>query len=216
MEPDGSVPWGRFRFAFRASKMREPSPTFWAQSTALMKKLLPLLLACAAFVCVSNLRAQDPAPAYHSAIVGSFGKNVVSVSGKLDPQVIKTKKYLFVYFSAHWCPPCRKFTPLLVDFYNKNYANGDFDLVFVSSDRSQGEMSGYMKEAKMPWIGLKLDSRPARAFVKMRSGDGIPNLILLNEKDEVIAQSYDSKGNYTGPSTALKVYAAIKKAEKAK
>lgn len=179
-----------------------------------MKKILPLLLACAAFVSISNLPAQESAPAYHSAIVDSFGKNVVSASGTLDPQIIKTKKYLFVYFSAHWCPPCRRFTPHLVDFYNKKHAGGDFDLVFVSSDKGQREMNTYMKETKMPWIGLKLDSKPANAFVKMRTGTGIPNLMLLNEKDEVIAQSYDSKGKYTGPFTAIKAYEAIKKAGK--
>lgn len=176
-----------------------------------MKKFLPLLLACAVFGYVSSLRAEDSAPAYHSAIVDSFGKNIVSVSGKLDASVIKTKKYLFVYFSAHWCPPCRKFTPKLVDFYNKNYAGGDFDLIFVSSDESQGEMKSYMKGEKMPWIGLKLDSKPARALKKMRRGTGIPCLILIDETGNVISQSYDENGKYTGPSTALKAYQKIQK-----
>ena len=28
-------------------------------------------------------------------------------------------KYLMLYFSAHWCPPCKAFTPELVKVYNK-------------------------------------------------------------------------------------------------
>ena len=28
------------------------------------------------------------------------------------------KKLIGFYFSAHWCPPCRLFTPVLAEFYN--------------------------------------------------------------------------------------------------
>ena len=27
------------------------------------------------------------------------------------------KAVILIYFSAHWCPPCRAFTPMLKDFY---------------------------------------------------------------------------------------------------
>merc|ERR1712130_667492 len=27
-------------------------------------------------------------------------------------------KYVGIYFSAHWCPPCRGFTPVLAESYN--------------------------------------------------------------------------------------------------
>lgn len=29
----------------------------------------------------------------------------------------KTKSVFGIYFSAHWCPPCRRFTQILKDFY---------------------------------------------------------------------------------------------------
>ena len=32
--------------------------------------------------------------------------------------VLEDKKILCFYFSAHWCPPCRNFTPILADFYS--------------------------------------------------------------------------------------------------
>ena len=42
--------------------------------------------------------------------------------------------------SAHWCPPCRGFTPKLVELYNTMKASGrdDFEFIFVSSDRDEG------------------------------------------------------------------------------
>ena len=45
-------------------------------------------------------------------------------------------KVKLLYFSAHWCPPCRGFTPELVKAYTKLKAVGrDFEVVFISSDR---------------------------------------------------------------------------------
>jgi thiol-disulfide isomerase/thioredoxin len=29
------------------------------------------------------------------------------------------QELVLYYFSAHWCPPCRQFTPLLKDFYEE-------------------------------------------------------------------------------------------------
>ena len=72
------------------------------------------------------------------------------------------------YFSAHWCPPCRQFTPMLKDFYEvqsldqpillkdfvarqyKSFSNfhqeaEGIEIVFVSSDRSAEDMTSYMK-----------------------------------------------------------------------
>lgn len=39
-----------------------------------------------------------------------------------------------VYASAHWCPPCRQFTPMLAQFYTRMKAMGKpFEVVFARS-----------------------------------------------------------------------------------
>ena len=44
-------------------------------------------------------------------LVKSDGSSVAADSA------LAGKDLVLFYFSAHWCPPCRQFTPLLKDFY---------------------------------------------------------------------------------------------------
>ena len=65
-----------------------------------------------------------------------------------------------LYFSAHWCPPCRGFTPKLAKFYeeyNKKQGDKKFEIVFVSSDKNEGEYNSYYGE--MPWLALPFRDR---------------------------------------------------------
>jgi len=52
-------------------------------------------------------------------------------------------------------PPCRKFTPKLIEFYknlkaDNNKGGESFELVFVSLDRSEAEYKDYTSD--MPWM----------------------------------------------------------------
>ena len=52
-----------------------------------------------------------------------------------------------LYFSASWCPPCQRFTPVLIDFYNAAKASSktlELEIVFVSSDRNVEEFEKYV------------------------------------------------------------------------
>jgi len=64
-----------------------------------------------------------------------------------------------LYFSAHWCPPCRGFTPELAKFYNemKKKVGDKLEIVFISSDRSEADWKGYF--AEMPWLALPFSAR---------------------------------------------------------
>ena len=70
-------------------------------------------------------------------------------------------KFLMLYFSAHWCPPCKGFTPQLAELYKKMKEDrDDFELVFVSSDRDETAFKEYYGE--MPWMALEYDKRDAK------------------------------------------------------
>mmetsp|Transcript_25148 Transcript_25148/g.29522 ORF Transcript_25148/g.29522 Transcript_25148/m.29522 type:complete len:106 (-) Transcript_25148:447-764(-) len=44
-------------------------------------------------------------------------------------------KIIMIYFSMHNCPPCREFTPLLVELYSEvNESNKELEVVFFSGD----------------------------------------------------------------------------------
>ena len=70
---------------------------------------------------------------------------------------------LLLYFSAHWCPPCKRFTPELVKFFDTLKAkHADANCCFVSSDKDQGSFDGYFGEMGANWLALP--SFPARSF----------------------------------------------------
>jgi nucleoredoxin len=103
------------------------------------------------------------------------------IKGNLTGPVAGSPKYTALYFSAHWCPPCRMFTPKLVDWYKEFKAkHPDFELVFVSSDQDQAAMDKYIKEAEMPWPVAKFDAADTDIFRKY-SSTGIPYVVLIDE-----------------------------------
>lgn len=139
---------------------------------------------------------------YHGGVLASIGEYLVDAEGnKVEAGKVSGQRYLLFYFSAHWCPPCRKFTPRLVARYNQD--NAGYQIVFVSSDRSETDMKNYMKETQMPWPGLGFDSPVVKKIKETYGGPGIPCLVMLDDKDNVISHSYRD-GNYVGPDQVLK------------
>jgi len=109
-------------------------------------------------------------------------------------------KYTLFYFSAHWCPPCRKFTPELVKFYNRYKTDDNFEIVFVSADRNEGAMREYF--AEMPWLAVRYDQVRDSGLAQRYAGPGIPCLVMVNADGEVVSDSYRN-GQYVGPQRVL-------------
>jgi len=121
----------------------------------------------------------------------------------------KNPKYTALYFSAHWCPPCRAFTPKLVEWY-KDFKpkHEDFELVFVSRDKDEAAQLEYMKETGMPWPAVKLSAGKDPTLGKYAAG-GIPYLVLIDENGKDLT---GKDGNDWQPPTEVlkKIEALVK------
>ncbi len=130
----------------------------------------------------------------------------------VDGAALDEKKYVALYFSAHWCGPCRRFTPKLVEYYNQvATAHPEFEIIFVSADRSRFGWETYIRETKMPWLAVDYEQLGNIGVVKDLGGASIPSLLLLDSGSRIVASSHERK-KYLGPQNALaaldKIFAA--------
>jgi thiol-disulfide isomerase/thioredoxin len=109
---------------------------------------------------------------------------------------------ILLYFSAHWCPPCQKFTPVLVNFYNDRKGGKNFETLLISSDHSEADMQNYIRQTRMPWPAIRYRSESAKALGQRYGGGGIPRLVLINNKGKILADSYEGR-KYVGPGAVL-------------
>jgi nucleoredoxin len=115
----------------------------------------------------------------------TFSDGLLDAAGKaVSPDNLKGK-LVAIYFSAHWCPPCKAFTPKLVAFRDKNEA--DVEVVFVSFDKSQQEKDKYMQEAQMKWPTVPFQSQSGKDLAKKFGVRGIPTLVVLSPKGNTVS-----------------------------
>jgi nucleoredoxin len=152
--------------------------------------------------------ADSPQEALGKVPSAVAGKLVKAKNGKFSSASkadLDGVKYVAVYYSAHWCPPCRAFTPKLAEAYREIKAKRpDFELIFVSSDRSEKDMAGYMTEYKMDFPALRFDQKgKVDALERPDSEGGIPNLVFMTADGKELSLSYDASGDYLGPNKVL-------------
>jgi nucleoredoxin len=115
--------------------------------------------------------------------------HVVGKEGDTIPlSTLQSKDVVGLYFSAHWCGPCRGFTPQLAKLYNECKDKGkSFEIVFISSDRDEEAFKEYFGE--MPWCALSFKERELKSILsEIFEVQGIPTLVLLNGKGELITE----------------------------
>jgi nucleoredoxin len=130
-------------------------------------------------------------PAKPSVFDKMLDGNLLILDGKRlkkHEPVSKPTQYYVFYYTASWCPPCQAFSPSLVEFYNKN-KNDKFELVLITSDRSEDAMEGYAAEKKMPWPQLKQSDAPSFKEKHDHGVKGIPSVIVCNLEGEIISRN---------------------------
>ena len=112
-------------------------------------------------------------------LVDASGRTV-SVSSALA-----NKAGVALYFSAHWCPPCRQFTPILAETYKKSYKEKGLEIIFVSSDRDDASFRDYF--ATMPWLALPFSERRLKDQLASKLAiSGIPALVVFDAQGRLV------------------------------
>eukprot|EP00088_Acartia_fossae_P041226 TRINITY_DN43138_c0_g1_i1.p1 TRINITY_DN43138_c0_g1~~TRINITY_DN43138_c0_g1_i1.p1 ORF type:complete len:159 (-),score=41.11 TRINITY_DN43138_c0_g1_i1:331-759(-) len=117
------------------------------------------------------------------------GQTLVKADGtsvKAD-EALASKEFVLFYFSAHWCPPCRQFTPMLKDFYEEVEDSG-VEIVFVSSDRSSDDMFSYLKESHGDWLATEHGSALSQTLKQKFGVSGIPMLVVCKKDGTLITK----------------------------
>merc|ERR1719389_1362473 len=112
-------------------------------------------------------------------------------------------KSLGLYFSAHWCPPCRAFTPVLKQFYSDYKAKDpNFEIIFVSSDKEEKAMLDYFKDDHGDYLALPYSKRKEKEELSNMFGvEGIPTFVVVGADGQVI--NSNARGKVSGGAASV-------------
>ena len=108
-------------------------------------------------------------------------------------ELLNDSEVIGLYFSGEYCPPCRKFTPILAEMYdviNDNISHLDakkMQIIFIASDKSEEAFNNYY--SNMPWLALPYKKRDLKnELCEKYNVKTIPKLIFLNRNGETICR----------------------------
>jgi len=117
-----------------------------------------------------------------------LGPKLVSKSGEVNTADALAGKLVALYFSAHWCPPCRQFTPEFDRVFSSLQSQGKpLAVVFVSHDQDQDAFNEYFGE--QPWYAIPFEAEETRQALGEKFGiRGIPALLILNQDGKLVTK----------------------------
>jgi nucleoredoxin len=118
------------------------------------------------------------------------GKKIIDKEKKEAPvrSIQEANDVVGFYFSAHWCGPCRQFTPELAKAYEKFRSEGkNFDIIFCSSDEDEEAFKSYF--GSMPWKSLPFKDSAIEELNTRYGVQGIPTLVLVDKKGNTISSN---------------------------
>ncbi|XP_028796232.1 probable nucleoredoxin 1 [Neltuma alba] len=133
-------------------------------------------------------KAKEAAQTLESILISGDLDFLIGKDGIKIPVSDLVGKTILLYFSAHWCPPCRAFLPKLIESYHKIKAKQDsaVEVVFISSDRDLASFNDFF--AGMPWLALPFgDSRKSFLSRKFKA-QGIPMLVAIGPGGQILTK----------------------------
>ncbi|WOL12154.1 putative nucleoredoxin 1 [Canna indica] len=130
-------------------------------------------------------KAMIEAQTLESLLVSHERDYVIGKNGIMIPVSQLVGKNIVLYFSAHWCPPCRTFLPKLIEIYHKiKEKDSAFEIIFVSSDKDESSFNEHFSE--MPWLALPFEDGRERSLMRRFKIYSILSLVAIGPTGKTI------------------------------
>ena len=132
--------------------------------------------------------------------LSQFGESLINPSDGCSSisttSALQGKEFVLLYFSAHWCPPCRQFTPMLMEIYKtlKHKKSMNLELVFCSFDHEKDGFDDYT--SNMPWLCMPFNCKEIKALAHKYKARSIPHLVVLDGTTGNIITLNGTEGAY--------------------
>lgn len=101
---------------------------------------------------------------------------------------VKPGEWAVIDFWASWCGPCRAAIPHVREMWKK-YRKVNF--LAVSLDRKDADWRKAMEQEKMEWTQLCLPTELAKPVTEVYNIQGIPYMLVINDKGEIMFAGHD-------------------------
>lgn len=138
---------------------------------------------------VAELEADEQSKFASQTLEKLFSVSYVNGSNQQVPISSLVGKTVGLYFSAHRCAPCVKFTARLAAIYGTLKGKAEeFEIVYVPMDK---EEEGYLRSCgDMPWLALPYDADGAssRALARYFDVREIPTLVVIGPDGKTVTR----------------------------
>ena len=121
-----------------------------------------------------------------------IGEEAINIVGdtpegiKMDLKSLRGK-YVFFFFWASWCGPCRRENPNVVRLYNQ-YKDKGFDILGVSLDNNKEKWKAAIKKDKLKWHHISDLKGWSSTLSKPYGVRGIPYTVLVDKEGKILAK----------------------------
>ncbi len=90
-----------------------------------------------------------------------------------------------LFVTGSWCPPCKEFEKVLLDFYKEvNTPEKIFEVVHMSSEKNESEFKENIKE--LPWAIIKYNNTIIHHLATELKIEYIPILYIISKNGDVL------------------------------
>lgn len=164
-----------------------------------VKSDLLLASSAASFDALSSAVAVPP-----SKWADILGDSVLSPSLSAVTTSSMGGEFLALYFSASWCPPCKRFLPALKKFHSA--AGGRVQIVLMGQDQSPQARESYYEKSEMPWLTVPFGSSLPDVMSSKLGIRGIPSIVVFDRDGNLV--SADGVSDILGHPSATEKWSA--------